>query len=360
MEQKSKQIQTSNTTQETNKNQSIVKPETKAVQTFLADLIMPIKENFLKVSDNETWVKEGAYATQALMANSYLLEIAKENQQSLKNAIFNLALIGITLNPVKQLAFLVPRKVMGKKMVCLDISYRGLAGIAMDSGSVKHINPYIVYTFDDYFSYEVVDGVAHTKHKKSMSPPEDFIKNMSGTFWKYLLCGYISAILHDGTVITTEPHPKWKLEKAMKTSKTVSDDTPWRTHPDEMCAKTLVKHASKLMPQTDRLSQAVAILNEHEGIDTEPKQESELEKRLDNLKDITPKSGLEVATSTDSHSGKGTPSTGGDGIVISNAEAEAIRQREIKEAGGFVQEYPKASSVDTGGGIIGGKEGKLF
>jgi recombination protein RecT len=343
MEQKSKQIQTSNATPEPNKDKTVAKLETKVVQSFLADLIMPIKENFLKVSDNETWVKEGAYATQALMANSYLLEVAKENQQSLKNAIFNLALIGITLNPVKQLAFLVPRKVMGKRMVCLDISYRGLAGIAMDSGSVKHITPYIVYTFDDYFSYEVVDGVAHTKHKKSMSPPEDFIKNMSGTFWKYLLCGYLSAILHDGTVITTEPHPKWKLEKAMKTSKTVSDDTPWRTHPDEMCMKTLVKHASKLMPQTDRLSQAVAILNEHEGIDTEPKQESKLEERL-NTK--VSEGNYNAPPEQPIGETKKEPEKIVEGVVISDAEAEAIRQREIKESRG--------NTVDIK------KEGKLF
>ena len=168
------------------------------------------------------------------------------------------------------------------------------------------------------------------------------------TFWKYLLCGYLSATLHDGTVMTTEPHPKWKLEKAMKTSRTVSEDTPWRTHPDEMCAKTLVKHASKLLPTTDRLSQAVAVLNDHEGIDTDPKPESELEKRLNNSKDITPKVEPEEATGTDSHSGKGTPSAGGEGVkftqesppsvneektTISPEEAEAIHQRELKEAG---------------------------
>ena len=34
-----------------------------------------------------------------------------------------------------------------------------------------------------------------------------------------------------------------------------------------MSLKTLVKHAYKLLPQTDRMSEAVTILNQHEGLD---------------------------------------------------------------------------------------------
>ena len=97
------------------------------------------------------------------------------------------------------------------------------------------------------------------------------------------------------------------------------------------------------MPQTDRLSQAVAILNEHEGIDTEPKQESKLEERL-NTK--VSEGNYNAPPEQPIGETKKEPEKIVEGVVISDAEAEAIRQREIKESRG--------NTVDIK------KEGKLF
>jgi recombination protein RecT len=182
--------------------------------------------------------------------------------------VVNLALIGTTLNPALAKAYLVPRKVHGTMLCCLDISYRGLAGIAMDSGSVKHLAPWLVYDFD-HFDYRQEDGEVHIMHRPALNPPEDFIKNQPAAFWEHLVCGYMIATLHDGTKIISPPFAKWKLTKAMATSMTTSEKTPWRTHPDEMCLKTIIKHGYKLLPQTDRMSLAVSVLNEHEGLDLE-------------------------------------------------------------------------------------------
>lgn len=216
------------------------------------------KQAFLKVSGKEeAWTKEAMFALQILRGNAVL---QKCSEQSIQNAVINLALTGATLNPVVGQAYLVPRG----GQCCLDFSYKGLAGIAMDSGSVKHIAPRLVYVFDD-FSYEEVNGDPMLKHRPSLDPPAEFTAGPE-KFWDFLICGYVIATLHDGSKVITQPLPKWKLEKAMKTSKTVKEGTPWRTHPDEMCLKTLVKHAYKLLPQTDRMSQAVAIINEHEGL----------------------------------------------------------------------------------------------
>lgn len=216
------------------------------------------KGGFLQVCDETTWNREVMFALQILRGNNML---QKANPDSIKNAVVNVALCGTTLNPALNLAYLVPRD--GR--CCLDISYRGLAQIAMDSGSVKNIAPRLVYTFDKFEFYEE-DGEQHIKHHPSMTPPVEFTAG-SGKFWDFLLCGYVVVTLHDGSKIVTAPLPKWKLEKAMATSKTTGDKTPWRTHPDEMCLKTLVKHAYKLLPQTDRMSQAVSVVNEHEGLD---------------------------------------------------------------------------------------------
>lgn len=222
------------------------------------------KQSFLAViADEKVWAREIMFAMQILRGNELL---QKANPESIRNAVTNIALCGTTLNPAMNMAYLVPRD--GR--CCLDISYRGLAQIAMDSGGVKHIAPRLVYTFDD-FEYWEDDGIPHVKHSPSFTPPKEFTDDPAGAFWKHLVCGYVVATLPDGTKIVTQPLPLWKLEKAMNTSKTSSGKTPWRTHPDEMCLKTLVKHAYKLLPQTDRMSTAVAVVNEHEGIELERK-----------------------------------------------------------------------------------------
>jgi recombination protein RecT len=218
------------------------------------------KGGFLQVvQDEKTWAREIMFALQILRGSDML---QRADQESIKNAVVNIALCGTTLNPAMNMAYLVPRD--GK--CCLDISYRGLAQIAMDSGGVKHIAPRLVYSFDT-FEYCEEDGEPHIKHTPSFTPPPEFTAGPE-KFWDFLVCGYTVATLPDGTKIVTQPLPKWKLEKAMKTSKTSSGKTPWRTHPDEMALKTLVKHAYKLLPQTDRMSNAVTILNEQEGLDT--------------------------------------------------------------------------------------------
>lgn len=232
-------------------------------------MALAAKEAFLQVCDEKTWLREMSFAMQIISGNQLLQNVAKTpaGAQSIKNAIINVAMTGTTLNPVMQKAYLVPRSIRGIMMCCLDFSYRGLAGIAMDSGTVKHIAPRLVYSFDT-FKYTETDGDQHITFEKNLLPPEEFTSG-PGKFWDYLVCGYVVTTLHDGTKIVSEPLPKWKLKKAMDTSKTSSTTTPWHTHPDEQCLKTLVKHAYKLLPQTDRMSTAVSVLNEHEGVETE-------------------------------------------------------------------------------------------
>lgn len=229
-----------------------------AVRPDYEKAALAAKDAFMSVAEDKTWKREIMFALQAIRNNNLL---QKCDRDSIRNAVINLSLTGATLNPIVGQAYLVPRA--GK--CCLDFSYKGLAGIAMDSGSVKHLAPRLVYSFDE-FSYEEINGEPLIKHKPSLDPPEEFSKGPE-KFWDYIICGYVVATLHDGTKIITQPLPKWKLHKAMKTSKTTKEGTPWRTHPDEMSLKTLVKHCYKLLPQTDRMSQAVAVLNEHEGLE---------------------------------------------------------------------------------------------
>ena len=52
--------------------------------------------------------REAGFAVQALTANDYAMGMAVKNKQSVINAVTNIAAIGISLNPAKRQAYLVP------------------------------------------------------------------------------------------------------------------------------------------------------------------------------------------------------------------------------------------------------------
>jgi recombination protein RecT len=58
---------------------------------------------------------------------------------------------------------------------------------------------------------------------------------------------------------------KTEVEKVKATSR--ARKGPWIEWEGEMWKKTVVKRMYKLLPQTDRMSEAVAVINEHEGLD---------------------------------------------------------------------------------------------
>ncbi|GEM_PF-247479 len=100
------------------------------------------------------------FARQAIAKNDYLINVARNNPQSLADAICNVAAIGITLNPAEKLAYLIPRKTgydsIAKKdiySVCLDLSYMGLIKLSTDSGVVKYMKAEIIREGDKFKYY---------------------------------------------------------------------------------------------------------------------------------------------------------------------------------------------------------------
>ncbi|MFA5379309.1 MAG: recombinase RecT [Dehalococcoidia bacterium] len=202
-----------------------------------------IKERFLEVVDEPTYNREVAFAIQAIRANETL---QKCDPQTIKNAVVNIALTGATLNPVLQQAALVPRK--GK--CCLDIMYRGLVHIAVDSDSVYDIDAVPVFEGEEfYYEMGLNPVLIHKPKLYDEKKPE-------------IVAVYAIAVLHHGikkfVVLDRE-----KIARARKSSQTA---TVWNAHPDEMAKKTAVKLLYKLLPQTERMSTAVSVLNEHEGL----------------------------------------------------------------------------------------------
>ena len=220
----------------------------------------------------QIWNREVMFAIQAIRKNPV---IAQTNPISIRTAVANVAMTGITLNPALQLAYLIPRD--GE--CCLDFSFRGLIRVLTNSGSVKAIDAHVVYDFDE-FDYEL-GGDPHIHYKPTMTPPADF-DGKPESFWRHLVCVATIATLHDGTKSYCIL-PKWKIERTAKTSKAFENTKmPWQTFTDEQARKTGIKYHYKTLPQTERASEAVRILNEHEGLDLDAKGENtqELGKRI--------------------------------------------------------------------------------
>jgi recombination protein RecT len=193
--------------------------------------------------------REAEFAIQVLQANEYALKLATGNRQSVINAVTNVAAIGISLNPAKKQAYLVPRD--GK--ICLDISYMGLADLATASGSIKWVKAAIVYDTDK-FSLNGFD-----------KPPEHQF-NPFGKDRGEPVGAYVVVKTADGDYLTEamsaeeindirDRSSAWKawMEKKKK--------CPWVTDWGEMAKKTVIKRAYKTWPKTDRLDEAIHHLN---------------------------------------------------------------------------------------------------
>jgi phage RecT family recombinase len=240
--------------------------------TTVRDVMHEVKKPFEKLNTYAMdFSKECVFARQQLLKNSYTMSAAMSKPDALKGAILNVAAIGISLNPALAHAYLVPRapKKGADAEVCLDVSFRGLVKLATDSGAISWCKAMLVYEGDTFVWHGVDRMPTH-----EMDPFDKDRMNPSDP-WKKLRGGYCVAKLPDGTymldVMTVD-----ELRKVAATS--AAANGPWKTWPEEMCKKTLIKRASKSWPQGNdrhRFDEAVRILNEHEGLEHDPEVDDE-------------------------------------------------------------------------------------
>ncbi|MGE5947774.1 recombinase RecT [Klebsiella pneumoniae] len=202
-----------------------------------------------------TWAKESQFAIQYFQKNDFLAKTALGNPTSAQNAIINVAAIGITLNPASKLAYLVPRD----GMVCLDISYMGLLHLAQSAGVIKWGQCKLVHTSDTYENLGLDKAPAHKYNP--YATPED-----RGS----VIGGYCTVKTADGDYLTEEMSLA-EIEEIRNLSKAGgSPKGPWVNFWSEMARKTIVKRAYKYWPRSERLDNAVNIINETEGVFQEP------------------------------------------------------------------------------------------
>lgn len=233
--------------------------------TVISGDIYAVRETFDSVLADPgiSFEREAGFAIQQLSRNDYAMKIATENRQSVVDAVVNIAAIGISLNPAKKQAYLVPRD--GR--ICLDISYIGLLDLAIQSGSIMWGQAALVYEKDNFEMQGYDEPPIHKR--------KPFDKDRGE-----IVGVYVVVKTRDGDYLT-EPmsldevydirdrSSAWKawIEKKKK--------CPWVTDEGEMIKKTVIKRAYKMWPKADRLDTAIHHLNtvNEEGLESIAQEE---------------------------------------------------------------------------------------
>lgn len=232
--------------------------------TIITGTIQEAREAFASVLTDRalSFEREAGFAVQILSNSEFAMKIAVSNRQSVIDAVTNIAAIGISLNPAKKQAYLVPRD----SRICLDISYMGLLDIAIQSGSIRWGQAELVRESDGF----VLNG---------FDKPPTHTRNPFGRDRGDLVGTYVVVKTADGDYLTTtmeidEVYAIRDRSSAWKAWLLNKKKCPWVTDEGEMVKKTVIKRAYKTWPKTDRLDRAIHHLNTDGGeglaFDNEP------------------------------------------------------------------------------------------
>lgn len=223
---------------------SIITKEIKALESRMISLL-----------PKDVAQREISFALQHI-ANSPQLQ--KCSIQSLQSAVFNIANIGLSLNPVSKQAYLVPKwdKAAQSYVAKLEPSYVGLAKTLTDCGAVKSINTQLVYR-NDFFESDLAAGwIKHTP------PGFDNRGDLIGC--------YSLAVLPDGKTFPEMMSLKEAHEIRERSDSYASEKTrqysPWETSFGEMFRKSVIRRLYKYLPRTgvdpvklEKLEQAIQL-----------------------------------------------------------------------------------------------------
>lgn len=228
--------------------------ETIKIQT-IENGLSNYKEQLDKIISKETLIKEIGFAVQSVNSNSKLQQCT---QVSIIKAVYNVALTGLSLNPIHKLAALVPKYINGEWNAVLFPQYQGLVKLLTDTGSIVNVNSFIVYEGDEF-------DVEYGSDPKIIHKPKFKSKTVQFV--------YAIAKLFDGT-LQFEIMDLEQLQyvrscsetwKAYEGGKLKAEHVIWINWESEMYRKTVLKRLCKYLPKTEqwnRLNEAISIDNE--------------------------------------------------------------------------------------------------
>lgn len=217
----------------------------------VSQVIYSAQHEFERVSVDRSinFEREAGFAMQLLEANEYSMGVARSNPNSVINAVTNISAIGISLNPAKKQAYLVPRD----RKICLDISYMGLLDLAIASGSIMWGKAELVKEVDDFRLNGFDKPPTHER--------APFAKDRGEVVGVYVVAKTHSGDYLTETMTIDEVNDIRNRSSAWKAYIEKNKSCPWVTDPGEMAKKTVIKRAYKTWPKTDRLDKAIHFLN---------------------------------------------------------------------------------------------------
>lgn len=206
----------------------------------------------LKFDAEKEWV------TQACEKSKYAMDAAIGNIDATASCLRNVAAIGVTLDPARKLAYVLPRD---SKMV-YDLSYRGLIDIAIRAKAIVWAQAAIVHQ-KDVFELQGYDAPPAHKYNPFNKERGEIVG------------AYVVVKTPQGDYLTNampveeingirDRSPAWKQRDANKPG----SGGPWATDWAEMAKKTVVKNGWKYWPSGEApelLARAVNYLNTDGG-----------------------------------------------------------------------------------------------
>lgn len=223
--------------------------------TIITKEIKALESRMISLLPKEVAQREISFALQHIAASP---QLQKCSIQSLQSAVFNIANIGLSLNPISKQAYLVPK--WDKSAQCyvakLEPSYVGLAKTLTDCGAVKSLRTQLVYR-NDVFECDLALGTI--KHNP---PGFDNRGDVTGC--------YSLAMLPDGQTMLEMMSLQEVYDIRQRSDSYVSEKTrqysPWETSFGEMFRKSVIRRLYKYLPRTgvdpvklEKLEQAIQL-----------------------------------------------------------------------------------------------------
>ncbi len=210
------------------------------------------------------WAVEAEHAKQLISKSKGLQACSPE---SLQDALLNAGMIGLSLNPLLQHAYLIPRKVYeiveGRRPLVrtdaeLYVSYKGMNATATRTGSVRAIKCKVVYKREPFSLEEGTTVILKHKVIRDTASRGDMVGAycIATTQAGDRLVEYMTI---DDIHKARARSESWKNERSRPYS-------PWTTDPEEMWKKTVQRRASKYWPQTVELAAMTATMDKLEHI----------------------------------------------------------------------------------------------
>lgn len=192
------------------------------------------------------------HALEIVKASNKLMDASPE---SVKECIMDVSLLGLTLAPSAQHAYLVPRFIRGRGMICtLYTSWRGLTVAAKKWAGLKDFNAQVVYANEPF---SIAQGTnPFVRHE--VIPNAERRGELVGA--------YCIAYMESG-LLKVEYMDREQIDRARAVSESKNSQySPWVKWFEEMARKTVVRRAAKHWQGSPELEASIQIQNKYEGM----------------------------------------------------------------------------------------------